>query len=71
MLLTLGDIVQLKKKHPCGSDEWKVVFVGSDVKLRCCGCDHVVMLDRPTFDKRCKRMVRKAEEKAEEGTAYE
>ena len=52
MMLSVGDIVQMKKKHPCGSDRWTVTRVGADVKIRCSGCEHVVMMDRPDFEKR-------------------
>ena len=57
MLLEVGHVVQMKKKHPCGSDRWEIVFVGSDIKMRCEKCRHVVMLDRPTFDKRLKKIL--------------
>ena len=67
MLLEVGDVVQMKKKHPCGSDQWEIVFVGSDIKMRCAKCRHVVMLDRPTFDKRCRRIL----SSAKEGTEHE
>ena len=36
--LECGDIIKMKKKHPCGSDEWEVIKVGADIKLKCCGC---------------------------------
>lgn len=53
----LKDIVVLKKKHPCGSFEWKVIRTGADVKLQCLGCDRIVMIDRPTLQKRIKRVL--------------
>lgn len=56
----LGDIVQLRKKHPCGSDEWRVVRLGLDIGLICEGCDRRILLARSTFNKRCKRIVRHA-----------
>ena len=42
----VGDIVETKKQHPCGSKEWEITRVGVDFKLKCKGCGHVVMLDR-------------------------
>ncbi|MFR8131939.1 MAG: DUF951 domain-containing protein [Lachnospira sp.] len=42
--LDAGDIIKMKKKHPCGSDEWQIVKTGADVKLRCCGCSHEIIL---------------------------
>lgn len=61
----LGDTVQMRKAHPCGSDEWVVIRTGADVKIRCCGCGRIVMLDRAVFEKRMRRVVRPAGE--EEG----
>lgn len=57
----LQDIVQLRKKHPCGSDEWRVVRVGLDIGLVCQGCGRRVLLPRSTFNKRCKRIVQRAD----------
>ena len=61
MVLNLGDRVKMRKAHPCGSDEWIVTYVGADIKIRCCGCEHVVMMTRPDFEKRVKKIVEKAE----------
>lgn len=47
-----GDIVRLKKPHPCGANEWEVLRVGADIKLQCLGCDRQVMLARYEFDRR-------------------
>jgi hypothetical protein len=58
----LGDTVRMKKKHPCGSDQWIVIRTGADIKIRCAGCGRVVMMDRPLFEKRARRVVRRAEE---------
>ena len=57
MLLNLGDIVRMRKAHPCGNDLWKVVYVGADIKIKCEKCARIVMLDRPTFEKRVKKIV--------------
>lgn len=54
--LDIGDQLVLKKGHPCGENKWEVIRLGSDVKLRCMGCDRVVMIDRPTLLKRIKRI---------------
>lgn len=43
----VGDIVKLKKQHPCGSRLWEITRVGVDFKLKCLGCDHVIMIERP------------------------
>ena len=58
----LGDIVQLRKKHPCGSFEWKVVRVGADIGLVCQGCQRRVLLPRGTFNKRLKKIIQQANE---------
>ena len=62
----LGDLVQMRKTHPCGSDEWIVTRVGADIKIRCTGCDRVVMMDRPDFEKRVKKIIAHAEENKEQ-----
>jgi len=54
--LNLGDVLVLKKGHPCGENRWEVIRVGSDVKLKCLGCERVVMIDRPTLIKRIKKI---------------
>lgn len=60
----LGDTVQMKKKHPCGTDQWVVVRTGADIKIRCTVCGRVVMMERPVFEKRARRVVRRAEQQA-------
>ena len=57
MLLNVGDLVKMRKSHPCGSDQWTVTYVGADIKMKCEGCGRVVMLDRPTFEKRVKKIL--------------
>lgn len=56
----LGDIVRLRKKHPCGSFEWRVVRLGTDVGIVCLGCNRKVLLPRGTFNKRFKAIVEAA-----------
>lgn len=53
----LDDILILKKEHPCGSKEWQVIRNGADVKIKCLGCDRIVMIDRPTLQKRIKKVI--------------
>ena len=53
----IGDIVQLKKAHPCGSFEWEVVRTGVDFIIGCCGCGHRVMVPRPKFEKSVKKII--------------
>lgn len=58
----LGDIVQMKKGHPCGSDTWEVIRLGADIKIKCIGCNRLVMLPRSKFVKDAKKVVKKSEE---------
>ena len=53
----IGDIVQMKKKHPCGSQEWEVMQLGSDMRVKCCGCGHIVLIPRPKFLKGAKKVL--------------
>ncbi len=54
MEINVNDILKLKKPHPCGSTEWRVIRTGADIKLKCLGCDHMVMLPRQTVEKSVK-----------------
>ena len=54
--LKIGQVLEMKKPHPCGSTEWEVIRLGADVKIRCLGCDRVVMLERIKLIKRIKRV---------------
>ncbi|MEW6770645.1 MAG: DUF951 domain-containing protein [Bacillota bacterium] len=47
--LQVGAIVRLKKRHPCGSEEWEVLRTGVDIRIKCCGCGRVVLLPREKF----------------------
>ncbi len=58
MDIRLGDILTLKKAHPCGSREWQVLRIGADFKLRCCGCGHEVMGARARFEKSVRQIRR-------------
>jgi hypothetical protein len=62
MEINPGDIVQLKKKHPCGSDRWQVARTGADIGIVCLGCRHKVMLERSLFEKRVKSFISKSGE---------
>ncbi|MGN7469051.1 DUF951 domain-containing protein [Brevibacillus sp. SAFN-007a] len=58
----LGDIVQMKKPHPCGTNAWKVIRMGMDVRIKCTGCDHSVMIARLEFERKLKKVLVRAEE---------
>ena len=57
MDFSVGDIVQMKKSHPCGSDKWEVLRVGMDFRIKCLGCGHMVMLPRVKFEKNVKKVI--------------
>lgn len=58
MEVQVGDVVETKKKHPCGSTTWSIIRVGMDIKMKCQGCGRIVMLDREKFEKRVKRVLK-------------
>jgi len=62
MDIQVGDIVTLKKQHPCGSKEWEVLRVGMDFRLKCMGCDHQVMIPRKQVEKNIRQIVSKGDE---------
>lgn len=57
-----GDIVALRKPHPCGSVNWSIARVGADIGLKCLGCGHVIMLPRHLFRRRLHHIVRRADD---------
>ena len=57
MDLHLKDVVELKKTHPCGSKRWEITRVGMDIKLRCLGCGHELMLPRARVEKSIRKIV--------------
>ena len=52
---TLNDIVEMKKPHPCGTNRWKVIRMGMDIRIKCVGCGHSVMIPRKDFAKKMKK----------------
>lgn len=63
MIYEVGDIVKLKKPHPCGSREWEILRVGADFRLKCTGCGHQVMMARPLVEKSTRGLRSAAGEK--------
>jgi hypothetical protein len=57
---SVGDIVEMKKQHPCGSKQWEIVRTGADFRIKCTGCLHQVMLARTKFEKGVKKVIRPA-----------
>ena len=57
MDLKIGDVVQTKKNHPCGSNRWEILRTGIDFRIKCLGCGHTVMLPRTKLEKSIKKIV--------------
>lgn len=53
----LGDIVRMKKPHPCGANEWLIVRTGMDFRLKCQGCGHYVLLPRTKFERMARQLL--------------
>ena len=56
MEIQVGDILRLKKQHPCGSREWEVLRIGADFRLKCLGCGHQIMIARKLLEKNVKEI---------------
>ena len=56
MDIQIGNIVKLKKQHPCGSHEWEVLRIGADFRIKCIGCGHQIMIPRKTLEKSVKEI---------------
>ncbi|MGG4145991.1 DUF951 domain-containing protein [Paenibacillus algorifonticola] len=54
----LGDVVQMKKQHPCGSNEMEIIRMGMDIRIKCVGCKHSVLIPRAKFEKNMKKVLR-------------
>jgi hypothetical protein len=63
MEISLGDIVRLRKKHPCGSYEWQVVRLGADIGIKCRGCNRRVLMERRDFERRVKGFISRGEQR--------
>lgn len=59
---TLNDVVEMKKQHPCGTNRWKIIRMGMDVRIKCEGCGHSVMIPRREFSRKMKKILVKHEE---------
>ena len=59
MDIQVGDILKLKKSHPCGSHTWEVLRIGADFRLKCTGCGHQIMIPRTRAEKNVKEIIRR------------
>ncbi|MBE6062019.1 MAG: DUF951 domain-containing protein [Clostridium butyricum] len=57
----LGDVVEMKKQHPCGTNKFEIIRMGADIKIKCVGCGRIVMIPRNKFQKDAKRVILKSE----------
>ena len=58
MDIRIGDVLTLKKKHPCGSYAWRTLRIGADFRLKCLGCGHEIMAQRRNVEKSIKKIER-------------
>ncbi len=61
MEIKLGDVVRLKKRHPCGGYRWQVTRLGADIGINCLTCRRRVLLGRAVFERRVKELVSRGE----------
>ena len=59
MDINVGEILRLKKQHPCGSKEWEVLRIGADFRLKCMGCGHQIMIARTAVEKNVREIKQK------------
>lgn len=62
MEIRLGDVYRLRKPHPCGSLDWRVVRLGADIGIRCLQCNRRVLIERPVFERRVKTLLERGPE---------
>lgn len=55
--LQIGDILRLRKQHPCGSTDWVVTRIGADIGIKCLGCGRYIMLPRRDLSRRVKKIL--------------
>ncbi|MFD1066607.1 DUF951 domain-containing protein [Oceanobacillus locisalsi] len=58
----LNDVVQMKKPHPCGENRWQIIRMGMDIRIKCLGCGHSVLIPRRDFTKKMKKILEKRAE---------
>lgn len=59
MVFNVGEVIRMKKPHPCGANEWEILRVGMDFRLKCRGCGHMVLVSRKLVEKNFKGFVEK------------
>ncbi|WP_243387215.1 DUF951 domain-containing protein [Bacillus kexueae] len=56
----LNDVVEMKKPHPCGENRWKIIRMGMDIRIKCEGCGHSVLMPRREFARKLKKVLEKS-----------
>lgn len=56
---SVGSIVEMKKAHPCGTNNWEITRVGADIKIKCTNCGRTIMIPRIEFNKKLKKVISK------------
>lgn len=59
MDLKVGDVVETKKTHPCGSSQFEILRVGMDFRIKCLKCEKQIWIERPNLEKRIKKVIKK------------
>lgn len=54
------DIIEMKKPHACQANEWEIIRMGMDIRIKCLNCQHIVTMTRREFEKKMKRIIKKA-----------
>ena len=60
--IQLNDIVEMKKPHPCGTNKWKIIRLGMDIRIKCEGCGHSVLIPRRDFTRKMKKVLVRQED---------
>ena len=61
LALCVGDVVELRKPHPCGGKTWRILRVGADIGIECLTCQHYVLVPRRRFESRLRRFIKRAD----------
>lgn len=59
-MFELGDVISMKKAHACGMNRWEILRMGMDIRIKCLGCGHMIMMPRKDFQKKMKTVLIKA-----------
>ena len=71
MDIRLGDRLQMRKPHPCGNNEFLVMRVGADIRIKCLGCGTSVLFDRRDFEKKLKKVIEHGNQNTEEQKTWD